>query len=317
MRSIISQLSIHKLEVFCEVAQLKSISRAAERIGIAQPVVSSHIKTMSQKLGTTLIQRDGRRIRLTEDGHRVLKWAQEVINRTHELERELIDIKSGHLGKATVGASMTIGSFILPAMITNFRQRYAKAEISVHVATPAVVTNAVQDGECDFAFTILDPRLDTSRLKIDVVGEERLLLVASGHSSIIEHSISPEKLNDLWFVTAQTGTHRRDLEEDALRRFGIFRSKIAVEFGHAEAIKQAVRAGNWVAFLFDSSIKDELASGVLREIKTPGMELRIPFYLVRRQGRQLNKYQTNLMTDLKNALLAYSADSSALTIDGA
>jgi len=317
MRSVISQLSIHKLEVFCMVAQLKSISRAAERIGIAQPVVSSHIKTMSEKLGTSLIQRDGRRIRLTEDGHRVLKWAREVTNRTRELERELKDVKSGCLGKATVGASMTIGSFILPAMIANFRQRYSKAEISVHVATPSVVTNAVQDGECDFAFTILDPRLDTSGLRIDVVGEERLLLVASGHSSIIEDSVSPEKLDALWFVAAQTGTHRRDLEEDALRRFGISRSKIAVEFGHAEAIKQAVRAGNWVAFLFASSILDELASGTLREIKTPGMELRIPFYLVRRQDRQLNKYQTNLMTDLKNALLSYSADSSALTIDGA
>lgn len=61
MRSLISQVSIHKLEVFCIVAELGSVSRAADRLGIAQPVVSAHLKALAQKLGTLLTIRQGGR----------------------------------------------------------------------------------------------------------------------------------------------------------------------------------------------------------------------------------------------------------------
>ncbi|APZ50439.1 LysR family transcriptional regulator [Salipiger abyssi] len=302
MRSVISQLSLHKLEVFCMVAELESVSRAAERLGLAQPVVSAHIKAMSEKLGTPLTQRNGRRITLTEEGRRVLKWAQEVTVRTRELERELVESKSGLRGTASVGASMTIGSFILPGMISTFRKRHPGAQISVHVASPASVMEAVQSGGCDFAFTILDPRHDLAGVQIERLRDEKLMLVAAESSDISGNRIAPGDLSKHWFVTAQTGTPRRELEEAALRSHGVSRGRIAMEFGHAEAIKQAVRAGAGLAFLFESSVRDELASGLLREIETPGMSLAVPAYLVRREGKRLNQYQTRLMEELTAAM---------------
>lgn len=302
MRSMISQLSLHKLEVFCMVAELESISRAAERLGLAQPVVSAHVKAMSQKLGTALTRRNGRRIMLTDDGRRVLKWAQGVTVRTLELERELVESKSGLRGTASVGASMTIGSFILPRMISDFRGCHPSAEISVRVSTPASVMDAVQSGACDFAFTILDPRRDLAGLQIEPVRDERLVLITSSSSTDVAKSIPPKDLSKLWFVTAQTGTSRRELEETALRNFGVSRRRIAMEFGHAEAIKQAVRAGAGVAFLFESSVRDELNSGILREVDTPGMELTVPAYLVLREGKRLNQYQNRLMNELAQAM---------------
>ncbi|MBN9888962.1 LysR family transcriptional regulator [Salipiger abyssi] len=307
MRSAVSQLSLHKLEVFCMVAELESVSRAAERLGIAQPVVSAHLKAMSEKLGTPLTQRNGRRIVLTDEGRRVLKWAQEITVRTLELERELMESKSGLRGAASVGASMTIGSFILPAMISDFRRRHPNAQISVRVAPPSSVTDAVHSGGCDFAFTILDPRQELAGLQIEQVRDERLMLVASDRSGSVAPRIAPAELSKHWFVTAQTGTPRRELEEAALRRHGVSTRRIAMEFGHAEAIKQAVRAGAGMAFLFESSVRDELASGVLREIETLGMRLAVPAYLVRREGKRLNQYQTRLMKDLTAAMRGSAA----------
>jgi LysR family transcriptional regulator, low CO2-responsive transcriptional regulator len=317
VRSLISQISIHKLEVFCSVIELSSFSRTAERMGIAQPVVSAHVKALAEKLGTPLIMRIGRKVTLTEEGHKVYNWAREIVSRTREMEREMADLHKGFAGKATVGASMTLGSYVLPGLISRFHAAFPKGEISVRVATPVAVTDAVHVGDCDFAFTILDPRHETTGLEVEKVMDEDLILVASEQSGIANASLVAPELVSLPFITAQSGTPRREIEEHCLARYGVRRERITMEFGHAESIKQAVRAGAGAAFLFRSSVSDELSAQTLRIIRTPGMELRVPVYLVKRRGKQLSHFQVSLMEELAQQLRSQEPERSAPTIDGA
>ena len=316
MRSLVSQISIHKLEVFCLVAELNSVSRAAERLGIAQPVVSSHVKMLSEKLGAPLTARVGRKVALTEEGERVYRWAHELVSRTRELEREMAQSQRGVVGKASVGASMTIGSYVLPALITDFHSYTPRGEVSVKVTSPMLAVDAVQAGDCDFAFTILDPRHETASLDIQRIANERLILVASKRSPILGDELPLAALAEIPFVTAQFGTPRREIEEHSLRQFGVRRARIEMEFGHAESIKQAVRAGAGAAFLFRSSIHDELASGALRVIRTPGMELQVPVYQVRRKAKKLSRFQVSLMNYLAQALRDQDPERSALVMAG-
>ncbi|MCQ4290987.1 LysR family transcriptional regulator [Pseudomonas stutzeri] len=299
MRSAISQLSIHKLEVFCAVAELKSVSLAAEHLNIAQPVVSTHLKSLADKLGVTLTERNGRRIELTEQGQRVHKWALDVVVRTRELEREIADTQQGVAGTVSVGASMTPGSYVLPGIVAAIRRRYPAGDISVRVMTSLALTDAVRQGECDFAFTILDPRQAFPDLEIEHVRDEPLLLVAAEHFDL---QAAGATLGELPYVTAQHGTPRRDIEEHLLMEHGVTRSHIAMEYGHPEGIKRAVRSGIGVAFLFHASIRDELAAGTLRLIPTPGMALRVPVYRVRRKNKNLNRFQRSMMEALTLAL---------------
>ncbi|ASP23681.1 HTH-type transcriptional activator CmpR (plasmid) [Antarctobacter heliothermus] len=301
MRSSISQLSLHKLEVFCTVAELGSVSHAAERLGIAQPVVSAHLKALSEKVGTQLTRRNGRSIALTEDGQRVLKWAREVTFRTLEIERELIESRSGLRGKAVIGASLSIGSYVLPSVVAEFQLKHPNADIAVLTGTPAFVMDAVQDGRCDFAFLILDPKRDLSGFEADALRAERLLLLKDPRTPL-PSSVTAEMLCGLPFVTAQTGTPRRELEEIALRKYGLSRNHVTIEFGTAEAMKQGVRSGMGVAFLFENAVIDELRYGVLEVVETPGLDFQIPSYLLRRKRKQLNRYQTQLMHELTRAL---------------
>lgn len=317
MRSSFSQISIHKLEVFCLVAELGSFSLAAERLGIAQPVVSAHIKALSAKLGVPLLNRSGRRTQLTEEGQRVHRWAREMVGRTLELEREIADSRRGAVGKAIVGASMTVGSYMLPAIISAFRRKTPKGQISVRVTAPLTVTDEVMAGDCDFAFTILGPRHETAGLVVERIMEEQLVLAGSNTTAPPNGTLMPGELNTIPFVTAQSGTPRRDLEDVALGQFGIRRSKVELEFGHAEAIKQAVRAGAGLAFLFRSSIQDELQAGALREIATPGMELRVPVYQVYRRGKKLSQFHWAVMRHLAQELRDQLPLRSAAAMEGA
>lgn len=302
MRSRVSQVSLHKLEVFCLVVELNSVSRAAEYIGIAQPVVSAHVKALASHLGVSLTVRSGRRVMLTEEGHKVYRWARDLVSRTREFEREIAEFQRGVVGKATIGASMTFGSYVLPSLVADFHALFPKGQISVRVMNPAAVTDAIRSGDCDVAYTILDPHHDLTGLDVKTIMHERLVLVVSEHSTVAPSGLALQDLSTLSFIAAQSGTARREIEDDALARIGIEREHIHMEFGHAEAIKQAVRTNAGAAFLFLSSVRDELAAGTLSLVEVPELQLRVPVYRVSRKGRAFSTFQTSLMEHLSRSL---------------
>jgi DNA-binding transcriptional LysR family regulator len=305
MRSLVSQLSIHKLEVLCAVVELNSFSRAAQKLNITQPVVSAHIKALSDKFEVPLIVRNGRRIGLTEDGERVYRWARELVSRTREIEREMSDSQRGVVGRASVGASMTIASYVLPALVAEFRRIHPLGEISVQAYNPMAATDAIHSGACDFTFTIMDPRLEIEGLHVEAIADDHLILVTSERvPPPPEGPLTAEVISGLPFVSAQAGMPRREIEEHLLERYGVRRRHIVLEFGHAESLKQAVRAGAGYSFVFRSSVQDELKTGVLREVETPGMILKVPLFLVRRPNKKLSSFQQRLLDFLVDEITA-------------
>jgi len=100
---------------------------------------------------------------------------------------------------------------------------------------------------------------------------------------------------DLPFISSPHNQVRREIEEDALRAYGIVRTRIHLEFGHPEAIKQAVRSGAGVAFVMESSVSDELARGLLTQLKTPDLNLPVPVFLVHRRGKTFSNWQAQLI----------------------
>jgi DNA-binding transcriptional LysR family regulator len=304
MRSLVSQLSIHKLEVLCTVVELNSFSRAAQKLNITQPVVSAHIKALTDKFEVPLIVKNGRRIVLTEDGERVYRWARELVSRTREIEREMSDSQRGVVGRASVGASMTIASYVLPALVAEFRRMHPLGEISVQAYNPMAATDAIHSGACDFTFTIMDPRLEIDGLHVEAIADDHLILVTSERVPPAGGPLTPEIISGLPFVSAQAGMPRREIEEHLLERYGIRRRHIVLEFGHAESLKQAVRAGAGYSFVFRSSVQDELTTGVLREVETPGMNLKVPLFLVRRPNKKLSSFQQRLLDFLVDEITA-------------
>lgn len=300
MRAPISQLSLHKLEVFCAVVEAGSVSLAAEQLGLCQPVVTTHVRSLAEKIGTSLTERQGRGLRLTEDGQHVYRWAREVVRRTREIEHEMTGRRVGRAGRAALAASMTTGSYMLPRHLVAFRRDHPEAEISLRVLSPDSVVEAVRLGDCDAAFSILDPRLDLTGLSVRRMRTEPLIAVTAPDR--LPTAANVTDLGHLDFVTAQTGTARRTIEDQVLLSQGISERRVVMELGHAEAIKQAVRAGAGAAFLFAASVRDELANGSLKALDLPDLQLHVPVYSVTRTDRTLSAFQQNLLDFLSSAL---------------
>jgi DNA-binding transcriptional LysR family regulator len=294
MRGFDSHLTLQKMEVFCVVADLQSVTRAADFLCISQPVVTAHIRSLEAKLGARLIRREGRGITLTSTGHRVLKWAQETVTRTRELERDLGGATDIGPGKAVVAASMSAGSYQVPGIVCDFQAAHPDGLVQVAISNPQVALEATRAGACDFAVTIIAPTQNLDGLTAQPLWIEPLWLVSAPASRWVGDSMDREAVADVPFVSTSNSTVMQQLEEGQLRANGVPSRRIVLELGHPEAQKEAVRRDVGVCFFLRSSVAQDVRRGELRVVKTPGLALAIPLYVVYRKDKAFSPYQLAL-----------------------
>ncbi len=293
MRSFDSHLTLQKLEVLCLVAELQSVTRAAEQLCVSQPVVTAHLRGLEEGLGTRLVRREGRGIALTQAGQRVLQWAQGVVTRTRELERELAGALEDGPGKALVAASMSAGSYLLPPVVCDFHERHPEGMVQIVISTPQVALDSVRTGASDFAVLMLLPEQDLEGLDAQPLWDESLLLCAAPDSRWVGESADRETLLGLPFVSTYSMVMQQ-LEEGQVRANGLAPRRIVMQLGHPEAQKEAVRRDVGVCFFLQSSVHRDIARGELRWVQTPGMQMSIPLYLVVRKDKELSPFQQAL-----------------------
>jgi len=304
-----TRISLYKLEVFCHVVELGGVGRAADHLYIAQPVVSAHLRSLQERLGATLLVRRGRQMELTEAGEAVYRWATETLTRGRELSRELEGIADGTAGVAVVAASMSLGSYVLPAILADFRTARPGSTVSLEVTDPERVLESVYSGAADFGVLVSDGPPDAAHFTVSELGHEGLVLFGPPEGPPTASQVSPEEFARLPFVTTPRSHVRRALVDAVLAEAGVRPGPVTIELGHPEAIKRAVTRGLGVAILFRQSVLDELRSGALREITIEGTKLRTPVFMVLRRGKRLSALQRELQTTIDAGVQAQlSAD---------
>ncbi|MGU1552444.1 LysR family transcriptional regulator [Pseudomonas aeruginosa] len=295
MRGFDSYLTFQKLEVFCTVVELGSVTRAADRLCIAQPVVTAHVRSMEARLGYALVRRSGRNIALTEAGERIYRWAVEVITRTREVERELAGLESGEVGSAVVATSMSVGSYALPPLLLDFHGLHPDGLVTVEISSPQAAVDATRIGSCDFAVILLAGNQNLYGLTTLPLWEDELVLVCSPCSLWAGLPTAELDLRQMPFVSTPRNMPRRELEESLLRRNGIEQRRVVIELGHPEAMKHAVRQDVGVSFMFASAVRAEIGRGELQVLERADLSMKVPIYLVHRADKHFSAFQTQLV----------------------
>ncbi len=295
------RISLHKLEVLCLVVELGGVGRAAEALFVAQPVVSAHIRSLEERLGTKLFYREGRRLHLTESGLVVHAWAEDVLARTRELDRHLAGLSEGSRGSVALGASMSLGSYRLPPVLTRFRRTHPEVELRLSIADTEHAIEDARAGALDFAIVVSDADPDGPGLETELLGHEELVLIAAPDAEPVAAEVAPAELAGLPFVEAPEGIVRRRFVDRSLKDLGVEERDVVLEFGHPEAMKRAVRAGLGVSMLFRSAVAEELELGLLREVAIAGADVRIEVYLVHRKGKEFSPPHRELLGEVRAA----------------
>lgn len=306
-----NRITLQKLEVFCLVVELGSVSRAAEHLFVAQPVVTAHVQSLQKRLHVKLLEREGHRMRLTDGGERVYKWARDTLSRTRELVRELDGLAEGQRGTVAVAASMTVGSYLLPPLFTEFRRRRPLAAITLSVSDPEQALDSVELGHVDFAVLVVPSAPANPALQAEVVGHEDIVLVAAPHYEAGRASVPVAALAQIPLVSSPGGQVRRSLIDDQLIALGVRLENVVIELGHPEAMKRATRDGLGMCLLFRTSVDAELKSGVLREVVISDARLSVPLMTVLRVGKRLSPIQRELLDAVTADVRALDAEPVA------
>lgn len=255
----------HKLKVFCTVAETKSFSKTSEIIHLTQPAVSLQIQALEEIYETKIFDRSSSSISLTPAGEMLYKYAKDILSLYAEVEKEIGKITGLIKGSITVGASTTIGNYILPSVIADFRKKHPKIKINVFIGNTKRIVDLLTSGILDLGVV----EGETSRHKIKVeqlITDELVFIVPPLHHWAKKKTVSILEITKEPFILREEGSGTRQMIEKHLLSHGINTSnmRIALVLGSTESIKEAVENGMGISIVSKWAAKKEVKYGSLK-----------------------------------------------------
>jgi DNA-binding transcriptional LysR family regulator len=257
-------MTFTQLEIFALIAELKSFTATAEKLGISQSAVSHALKSLEQQWGINLISRSQSDIELTTTGQQLLTHVKELLSISDTLEKEVAAIhglNEGTLRIGSFGASSSI--YLLPEILETFRQRYPKIEIYIDEGEDKEVAQWLLERRIEVGFLIMpDERFDTFPL----IEDRFVALMPSGYPLAQQLYIDPAQLENCPFIMTMAGS--RYQVELILKNFNV-KPDIKFYVSQILSIVSMVHNQLGVSIVSDMVITKELLSLYPNVVKRP------------------------------------------------
>jgi DNA-binding transcriptional LysR family regulator len=283
----------HKLRVFCTVAETKSFSKASEIIHLTQPAVSLQIQALEEIYETKLFDRSSSTVTLTPSGEILYRFAKEILTLYAQADKDIGEITGLVKGSISIGASTTLGNYLLPTVISEFKSKNPKIKIQLIVGNTKRIVELLNAGNLDMGIVEGEP----TKYKIiseKLISDELVLIVPVPHPWAKKKDISMLDIIKEPVIFREEGSGTRQVIEKYLSKRGITTQKMNITtiLGSTEAIKEAVENGIGISILSKWAVRRELRFGSLKIVKF-------------KEGRLLRDFS---LVFNKNAITSYAAD---------
>lgn len=294
------------LKIFVTVAELKNFSRAAEELYLSQPSVSLQIRNLENELGSKLINRSPKHLELTQSGEILYGLAKQILLLYDRARQEINQLTNTVTGSLKVGASYTIGEYILPFALTEFSAQFPNVDIEASIANTVEITQAVRSNHLDLG--LVEGEVNHSDLDIQALMDDELILVVPNQHALARLPIvTSDDLQDQVWIFRESGSGTRDFSDKLIKdlRIDVRKSHI---FGSSQAVKQAVIAGLGIALVSSWIVRKELKANELKAIRIKDMRLIRSFSIIRPKNNEMSMamsiFTENLLShDLISSLI--------------
>lgn len=276
-------MNLNHLAIFHAVAREGSVTLGAERLHISQPAVSKQLQELERSLGTPLFDRLPRGVRLTEAGELLEGYARRLFGLEAEAETALAELRGLSRGRLAVGASMTIGGYLLPDILARFHRKYPGIDVRLEIANTEEVQQRLIEGTLDVGLT--EGFLEHPELEAAVFRSDAMVVIAPpGHPLLAESPVTAERLCQEPFLVREEGSGTRAVVERAFAERGLTLCAV-MSLGNIEAIKRAVSAGLGVAMVSALTVGLEQEAGKLSVVAVSDLCVRRPLHRLHLRGR--------------------------------
>lgn len=279
-------MDLGQLEIFLYIAEEKSFSRAAEKVGRTQPALSIAIKRLEDELGEPLFDRSSKSGTLTEAGRILQSYAQRMLNLRDEALASIGELRGMFRGQLSIGANESTSLYLLPPLLMEYRRRHPQIKIEVFRNVSEKIPLEVLERNLDFGFLSFDP-LHPSLQSLEVYRDELTLVVPPKHRLAKRQQVTVKDLGEEQFVAhnVKTPARTRIFELFAQQRTPL---NICLELSTLETIKQFVLLNAGIAILPRLAVQEELKTGALVEVTVKGMKIEKTLRLVYRREASLS-----------------------------
>ncbi|MCD9086862.1 LysR family transcriptional regulator [Stenotrophomonas sp. SY1] len=281
-------LSLRQLQIFCAIAEAGTTTAAGETIGLSQSAVSAALNELESLLGLVLFDRVGRRLVLNAHGRALLPEARALLAGMADIERRF---STGREATAPVrwrvGASTTIGNYLMPGRIADLLERNGHAHVDLVIGNTREVTAAVQHLEVDIGL-IEGPNHEPGLEVAQWLDDELVIVYGPRHpqATALRAGADLAQLRQACWLLREPGSGTREAAEQALLPH-LHGFAEVLQLGGTEAIKQGAVAGLGLACLSRHAVADLVALGKLQVLDTPLPRLHRQLWVVRHPGKRV------------------------------
>jgi DNA-binding transcriptional LysR family regulator len=300
------------LRVFYRLAQLRSFSKVADDLFITQSAVSRQIKNLEDKLAVKLCLREKEGVTLTEEGRILFKYVEKILGLYEKATKEIDHFRHTKLDKIIIGASTTLGEYVLPRIISRFKRGHPEADIYLRVANTREILTQLSGYA--FNLVLVESVVDNDSFVVEELFEDELVLIVSVlHPWSKVGRISFSELRSAPIIIREKGSGTRKIMEDTIAKLGVQLSdlNIKMELDSTEAVKSAVGENLGVSFVSKSTLITKPDKIVV--VPVTNLKLQFSFHLIYSRDRGLTSLTLELIDCLKETL---SAQFKGLDISG-
>ena len=279
-------MDLRSLQIFIEVAELKSFTKAGERLGFSQPTVSFQIRQLEQELGVPLFDRIGHTVSLTDAGRQALDYAQRICNLSREMTMGTGDDREVS-GGIRLGMADSLCHPLIARDFARFRQQYPKITLQIYDAGTGELFRMLDHNEVDLICTMDSRVFDTSYVTADEEPVGTHFVVASGNALAGQKTVKLAQLLESPFLLTEKGMSYRRLMDEKLASMSL-EVRPVLETARADLICALVAQDMGVSFLPDYVTDADVRAGRLTRLEVKNFQVVVWKQLLYRRDKWLS-----------------------------
>ncbi|MFD1178314.1 LysR family transcriptional regulator [Paenibacillus puldeungensis] len=266
------------MRVFVAVAEKENFTRAAEFLHMTQPAVSQYIQSLERAVGTKLLERSNKYVRLNKAGEIVYHHAKEILGLYDRMQYLVDDLRHSASGDISIGASYTYGEYVLPHIISEVMKQYPGVKPTITIGNTQEIEERVAGKQLDIG--VVEGGMKHDKLRMEPIASDRMsIIVGVGHRLAKDEKTNLADLHGETWIVREPGSGTREATDKMFAIHGITPDK-TMEFGSTQIIKESVEAGLGISLLSHWAIRKELSLGTLKVLSIDGFPFTRTFSLI-------------------------------------
>ncbi|RAL22066.1 selenium metabolism-associated LysR family transcriptional regulator [Thermoflavimicrobium daqui] len=248
------------LRTFVTVVEERNFTKAAEKLILSQPTVSLHIKQLEVELQTHLLSRSPKHVQITPTGQILYQRAKQIIQLWEKTKEEMGDYLHTLRGFLKIGASLTIGEYILPMILTSYHEQYPYVQLEVVVGNTQEVVQQVRSHQLDLG--LIEGHTQEREVKVSPFMEDEMVFVVGASHPLAQQkpNVSLESLQNQVWIAREKGSGTREYMDHLIRKWGL-QLKDILMISSNQGVKELVSRGIGVTCISRWVVQKEVDRG--------------------------------------------------------